>query len=373
MAKAVESTLDDSYIGRQGIKMAWSHPSIWAKRSLDGLKGLVDTYRGKEVLDEVKAYIVSRPDYMNGNFKKMGLNVDNIEEVFQSKKLENLPGVGRIIKASDVAFTLQAYLSRVDAAEMLLKIARRNEGKPSLLYGKEGTDLNNKAQLESIGKLVNSMTGRGDLGKLEPAAPALNVAMFSARFLKSNIDTLTLHALDTNFSRFARVEAAKNLMKIITGTAAVLTLANTLVPGSVETDSRSADFGKIKIGKTRFDITGGMASLIVLASRLIEQETKSSTTGRVTKLNQGGFGSPTSATVLGDFLTNKLSPSILLGKQLLTGLDRNNKKITPGKAILNTYTPLPVTNYLELKNNPKSANILAAMISDLLGVGTNTY
>jgi len=40
-------------------------------------------------------------------------------------------------------------------------------------------------------------------------------------------------------------------MRAVLGTAAVLTIAKALKPGSVEDDPRSADFGKIKIGNTR--------------------------------------------------------------------------------------------------------------------------
>jgi len=41
------------------------------------------------------------------------------------------------------------------------------------------------------------------------------------------------------------------------------------------------------MGNTRFDITGGMGSLVTLASRLAKQSSKSSTTGIVTKFGTG--------------------------------------------------------------------------------------
>lgn len=373
MSKAVESTLDNSYIGRQGLKMAWTHPSIWFKRSIESFGSLVKTFGGQQVMDEVKAYIMSRPDYINGNFKKMNLGVDAVEEVFASNKLEKIPGIGRVIKGADVAFTSQAYLSRVDAAELLLRVAKNNEGKPSLLYGRSGTDFTNPDLLTSIGKLVNSLTGRGHLGIAEPAGKILNILFFSARFAKSQIDTLTLHAFDANFSRFARVQAAQNLFKIVGGVATTLAVANLLRPGSVETDPTSADFGKIKVGKTRIDISGGLSSFVVLGARLIRGETKNSSTGKVTKLNTGKFGSPTSVSVVGDFLQNKLSPGVHLAETLLTGLDRSRKPISPLKAIRQTYTPIPIQNAQELMTSHNGVNPLAGIILDGLGLGTNTY
>jgi hypothetical protein len=46
---------------------------------------------------------------------------------------------------------------------------------------------------------------------------------------------------------------------------------------------------------------------------------------------------------------------------------------TPGSVGSNLLTPIPVTNYFELRDNPDAAPILAAMIADALGIGTNTY
>ncbi|WP_460315408.1 hypothetical protein, partial [Staphylococcus aureus] len=93
------------------------------------------------------------------------------------------------------------------------------------------------------------------------------MALFSAKFLKSNIDTLTAHQFNMKLSKYARKQAALNTLKIVGGIAATLAIADQLWPGSVNWDPRSSDFGKIRIGKVRFDISGGMSSLVVLAAR----------------------------------------------------------------------------------------------------------
>jgi hypothetical protein len=41
--------------------------------------------------------------------------------------------------------------------------------------------------------------------------------------------------------------------------------------------------------------------------------------------------------------------------------------------VSNLLTPLPITNFMELQNNPNSANIIASMLADALGIGINTY
>lgn len=360
--KSLKATLDNSYIGRQGIKMMWSHPSIWFRNSRQSFSNIVRTFGGKAVMDEVKANIMSRPHYIDGTYKKMGIKLDTIEEAFPSKLLEKTPILGRVFKAADVGFTSQAYLNRADYADFLLKTAQKN-----------GVDITSKVQLEAMGKLVNSTTGRGHLGPLEPSADTLNVALFSGRFLKSNIDTLTMHMFDKGGTSFVRKQAAMNLMKIITGTAGVMVLSNALKPGSVETDPRSANFGKIRIGDTRFDISGGMAPIIILASRVIQNSSKSSTTGKVTELNSGKFGSQTTTGVVADFFMNKLSPLFILGTHLVNRRDREGKPITFLGEARNLTEPISFSTFRELQNNPKAADTFASMILDALGIGANTY
>ena len=60
-AKAINSSLDNSAIFRQGWKTLWSNPIIWAKNAVQTFKSIVDTFSGKEVLDAIDADIISRP------------------------------------------------------------------------------------------------------------------------------------------------------------------------------------------------------------------------------------------------------------------------------------------------------------------------
>src|SRR5205085_9705112 len=124
-------------------------------------------------------------------------------------------------------------------------------------------------------------------------------------------------------------QAALNLLKIISGTATVLLTAKALKPDSVDLDPRSADFGKIKIKNTRFDVSGGQSSIITLAARLISGKSKSSTTGKINQINakdkkgNPAFGAQTKTDVVVDFLTNKLSPAARVVYELANNKDFN--------------------------------------------------
>jgi hypothetical protein len=336
-------------------------PGQWLLNSARGFKDFVNTLKNRDqVLEGVMADINSRPYY--DEMVKAKLAIGTIEEAFPTKIQERIPVLGRFFQASDTAFTAFAYRQRADIFESYLDIAK-----------KSGLDISDPKQLIGIGKIVNSLTGRGDLGRLEPAANTINNVFFSPRFLKSNIDILTAHAFDKGITPFARKMALINTAKVITGTAAVLLIARSINKNSVETDPTSSDFGKIKIGNTRFDVSGGTASILTLAMRELTQSSKSSTTGKVSMLNSGVYGSQTGSDVVVNFFQNKLSPSASIIKDLLNQKDFNGNKPTVLGELKNLLMPLPITTYAELKNDPKSAPILLGMLADIAGISTNTY
>ena len=356
VAKSLKATLDNSVIGRQGLKVLLTNPGIWLKNSLQTFVDIVKVFGGKAVLDEVKAEVQSRPNSLNGLYKKEKLAIGVIEEAYPSNLPERIPFIGRAFKASETAFVAFQYRTRADIFDKYVEIAQKSN-----------------ADISGIGKIANSLTGRGSLGKLEPAADIANNIFFSPRLLKSNIDALSAHLFDAKMSPFARKQAAINTLKIISGIAAILTIADAVNPGSVQKDSRSADFGKIRVNDTRFDVTGGMSGLVVLASRLITMSSKSSITGNVTELNSGKFGSLTGVDIFYNFFENKFSPLASVFRDILEGKDFHGNKPTPLNELNNLLTPLPIITYLELKDNPNSANIIAAMIAETLGISANTY
>jgi len=360
IARSLKASMDDSAIFRQGWKTLWTNPGIWTKNAIKSFGDIGRTIGGKNTINEVKADIVSRPNY--DRMRKAKLAVATIEEEFPSGLPEKIPIAGRLYKASQDAYTGFIYKQRADVFDKYMEIAERSN-----------IDIDDKVQLESIGKLVNSLTGRGALGTLEPVGNVINNVFFAPRLLKSHIDVLTAHMGDPKVTPFAKKQAAVNLVKIVSGTAAILVIAGAASPGSVDWDPRSADFGKIKIGSTRFDVSGGMASVITLASRLITNSTKSSTTGLVKQLGTGEYGASDRLDVAYNFFENKLSPMYSVIKTLATGKDWEGKKPTAGSTLKDLFVPIIFTNYKELKDDPDSANILLSMMAEGLGISTNTY
>lgn len=358
-AKAIKASFDDSAIFRQGWRTLLTNPKIWAVNALKSFSNITRQFGGKNVMDEVNADIVSRPNYEK--MQKAKLDVGTIEEAFPTTLPEKIPLFGRIYKASEVGFTAFVHQLRADVFDKYMEIAN-----------KAGIDTTDVTELQSIGKLVNSLTGRGDLGRVEPVAGLVNNVFFSPRFLKSQFDTLTAHTFQKDVTPFVRKQAAVNLVKIIAAQAAIMSVANILQPGSAQTDPRSSDFGKIKVGNTRFDISGGAASLVTLASRLITMSTKSTTTGKVNPINSGKFGAQTGTDVVYNFFENKLSPAASVIKDLLKGQTFQGTKPTILNEAQNVIVPFPIQNLVP-SSDPKAANQLLIIIADALGLNANTY
>ena len=357
-SKSIKASPDISYTDRQGLKMMFANPKIWVKNAIKGIDVAIKSFKGENVMNEIDAKIVSHPLYKI--MMQSGLDVGKIEEAIPFTAHEKVAIVGRFFKASNDSFTAQAHLSRLDAFDHYYHIAEKN-----------GVDVTDKTELKAIAKMVNTLTGRSSLGRAEPIADVVNVGFFSARLFVSHIDTITSPVLGK--TKFQRQQASINLMKIVGGVALVLAIADSIDDEAVDWDPRSANFGKIKIGNTRFDVTGGMGSLVVLAARMISSETKSSTSGIITEINSGDFGSKTRWDVTMDFMKNKLSPIFSTGMHIYEAETFKGDKPTFWSEFENMFVPLPITNYQELAEDPASAPIIWGVIADGLGIGTNTY
>jgi len=379
--KSAVASLDNSFFGRQGIKMLYTNPDIWAKSFVKSWKDIGRQlfakgkwYAGGDdaTMLAIKADVYSRPNALNGKYKAGDYAIGILsEEAYPSSLPEKIPIFGRLFKASEVAYNGAALRMRGDYGDRVIAAAERG-----------GINTLNPIEAKPLGHLVNSLTGRGSIGKLDVVGQELNAGFFSIKFLKSNFDVLTAHLFDRGASSFVKKQAAGNLVKMIGVTTAILGTAELLHPGSVEWDPRSTRFGKIKIGNTTFDVTGGIASLATLISRTMVPTkgpegwglyTKSSTTGQLTKLNSKKYGKQTALDIIESFWEGKLSPAVGIVRDVWKGEDYQGNVVSPISLLRGATTPIIIQNFEEMKNDPNAADLLASMILDGLGISTGTY
>jgi hypothetical protein len=353
------ATLDNSFMGRQGLGTLLTHPSAWYPAAKNSFIDFVKVLGKQNAFDALRADAYSRPNYVNGKYEKAGV-IAKHEEQYPTSLPDRVPLIGRVFKASEVAFKGSGLRMRMDLFDLLERNASKN-----------GVNTTSDVWLKDTGSLTNSLTARGKWGKRGEGS-FVRVMLWAPKMLKANLDVMTVHGAGIGFKTgWARKQAAINLLKIVGETATVMMIANALKPGSVETNPTSPDFGKIKIGDTRFDITAGKAAIITLAARLWTNSTKSSTTGLTTQYGTG-FGQKDRLDATLDFFMNKVTPPVSVIAQMLKGENRQGETFTWGSAAYSGFTPISVQNFINLKDDV-SADAVAGAIVDIIGISANTY
>lgn len=376
-AKSVVASLDNSFMGRQGIKTLLAGDyKIWANTAVSSFKDFGKTLmnsapegmfksRNDATMAMIRADIYSRPNALNGKYRaaKNGYGLGLLtEEAFPTSVPERIPLLGRVFKASETAFNGSAMRMRADLADAIIANAEAN-----------GVDMLDEAQASAFGQLVGSMTGRGEIGKAAAVGRELNAVFFSIRFLKSNFDTVTAHQFSKTMTPEAKKMAAQKTLRIAASIGALLTTAEILNPGSVEWDPRSSNFGKIQIGNRRFDITGGMAGLVVLGSRMVSVHNgevgswmKSSATGAYIKMSQGEYGEPTYMDTVWNFFEGKLSPSFGMVRDFWKGQNYSGEKPTVVNSVIGLVTPISADILIE-ELQKGNDDLLMVMLAETLG------
>lgn len=280
------------------------------------------------------------------------------EELFMSNLAEKIPGIGRVVRASDRAYTGFLNELRADSFDGLVKQYQNLE-----------LELNPQ-RLSSIAKFVNSASGRGDMGKFSQHAVFLNSTFFSPRLMASRFN-----ALDPRYYRsldpVVRKEALKSLITSASAALTVLTLAK-LGGAEVTGDPTNADFGKVKIGNTRFDTTGGFGVYLRTAAQFLAGKITSSTTGKEIILNEGSFNPITRGDVLQRFFTSKENPVLSFATGLMAGRDQLGEEFRVGPEVIDAFIPFILQDVNELVREWGPAGALG-VIPAAFGAGVQTY
>jgi len=367
--------LDLSGTLRQGGVLVTRHPVLAARNFGAQLK----YFASEEAFQKGMKEITSRPTYDSMVGSKLAVDgaqgLTSTEEKFASNLAEKIPGIGKVVKATDRAYSGFLTKMRADAFDQLVK----NEEAA-------GNKLSEEA-LDSVSNFINSATGRGDLGQyLEKHSTTLSATLFSPRLWKSRLDLLN-PVYYAKLDPVAQKEAAKTAASFVTTVGTVLGMAS-LAGADVETDMRSSDFGKIKIGNTRYDVVAGLQQNMVLAWRELTGEYKSTESGEVTKFAKGvtdlipgqskpvdeGFNQKNRFSVLWDMIENKENPTLATATKILKGEDRGGNPINPLAEVGKMVLPISATGmYQTAKDTGSAAKGIAMNIPDIVGISSQTY
>lgn len=358
--RSLMSSLDLSFGLRQGIFAAPRYRKAFWKSWKSQFKvfGSEDAYKAtQEALRSNPNFELAQEAGLS--FTDVGKGISDREEAFASQWAEKIPVIGKGVRASGRAYTAFANKYRLDIFSDMIKDAEKLGLDPK----------NNMDQLQSIANFVNAATGRGSLGKFEDAAPVLNALFFSPRLIASRLQLLNPVYYATA-DPFVRKEALKTLFTYATTMVGVLTAASQIPGVEVGVDPRSADFGKIKIGNTRIDITGGFQQYIRMAAQIITGKYISTTTGKEYTLGEG-YKPTTRLDILYRQIESKEAPLPSLITQWLRQQDYTGQPVNMKKEIINRVTPILVQDIIQLAKEDPALLPLEALA--FFGVGVQTY
>lgn len=384
--RTLMASVDYSAPLRQAVVVTVAHPGMAAKAGLEMFKSSFSQQRfdnWSNALKESDRYPLMIDSGLSLT-DPHSLHLQAQEEAFMGNIAEKIPVVGGLVKGSERAYV--AYLNKMRAdlfnryADMFESRGRTFQNSPELYKG--------------IASYVNNATGRGNLGFAESAAPILNSFLFSPRLIASRINMLGLGDIASLGQGFygklppeIRLQAAKDMAVFVAAGIGVLALAKYGFGAQVETDPRSADFGKIKSGDTRWDIWGGFQPYVRVLAQVIMAERKSTNTGKVIPLEGKGsmFGS-SRADPLVSFGRGKLAPipsmvwdalsrRTVQGNKILFqwGGKHKDNEITLQDEAIQHFLPLIYSDVSQAMKDGGIKSLFTVGIPSTFGVGTQTY
>lgn len=372
LPQTLQTTLDISFGGRQGWNSITT-PEFWrAWANQFAKEGEAGYLFSDKALRDMHAEIIGSPYYDTA--KKAGLRLTDLntilsmrEEGLQSTLGEQIPVFGKAIKASQRAYTGMANELRFRTFVKAMEAAKL-----------AGEDVSPKSRFaRDIAATVNDLTGSGNLGtgdKYKNIAPLLNQVFYSTRKILADAQILNPQKyLDPRISSTARKLRLRNVIGSVGVSAAILGLASAM-GADVEVDPHSSEGLKIKIGNTRYDVSGGKTTMVTFLARMLWGAYSKSTTGKIVPLNTGKFGSQSKGDVAVRFFRNKLAPNASYVVDAMYGENAIGEKFDVLKSIVPRLHPMVMGDMINMmEDDTPTTQLFLTVLFNLLGVGTNTY
>jgi RNA polymerase sigma factor (sigma-70 family) len=363
-ARGVLTGFDFGAVLNQAGIMSISNPHLMAKN----LGPMFKAFASEKLYHKFYRDLMDRPNADLYQSSKLALvdpdsaELSKMEEAYRSRWNKYIPGVAHSERAY-VGFLNQI---RADAFDQITNNLRDADGNIS------------KDTADAIAYYVNVATGRGSVGGGSGIFD-LNNFFFSPRLLSSRFEYLfhtpLIKALGKG-DRKAAAYIAKEYAKFYLAAGVIYSLAQAAGAG-IETDPRSTDFMKIRLGNIRFDLLGGLSQVATLFSRLYTGQ-KKSITGKLTDIRRSNpnekmqFGGDKATDLVWRFVKNKANPILGTAFNLLDGEDITGKYFGPKEALLG-YLPMSGSDIASAIKEAGPFSGTALGLFNLLGARMQVY
>ena len=362
--RSLMASFDMSAPLRQGVIFTTTKPKIAARAGYEMFRQVFSEKNYIQWIDDLKKdpfyKTMKEADLYISDPRRVSGGLAEREERFMSNLAEKIPLIGSGVRAAERAYT--SYLNKL-RVDVFASISGKFEKMG--LSQKENVDL-----YKALAGFVNNATGRGDLGKFNRVSQQLNTLFFSPRLIASRFNMLN----PVYYARLpapVRKEAIKSFAEFIGIGTTILTLAK-LGGAEVEGDPRSTDFGKIRVGNTRWDIWGGFQQWVRVFSQIASGARKTQK-GEIIELSRKKFPFETRLDVTERFLRGKLAPIPSLALELFEGSKLFGEEIKPTQEFVENVTPLYLQDISEAFDQLGSSAMFTVGVPAFFGVGTQTY
>jgi len=363
--RAILATADMSGFLRQGIVYVVSHPVI-------ATKAMGKTFQFAFNSKSFEQYFKDLPkDKLYPLMRKSGLAVTDPsrvlatgrEEAFISRLMQQIPVIGQIIKFAERAYVGFLNKLRVDVFKTFA----------DEFLSKGYSPVKDRELFKATAEVVNTFTGRGSMGNLNRITPFLNTIFFSPRLI-----TARFNALNPTWyirqPKEIRVKAISDFAKFVAAGLTLLAIIKASGLGDVETDPRSSDFGKIKIGNTRWDIWGGFQQWVRVFSQFVTGKRKNTATGEIISLTKDEYPFTTRKEIVLRFIEGKLAPVPALVNELISGAKTfEGEDITFETVAREKFIPMYIQDITEAYMDGGLGRATGAGITAFFGVGVQTW
>jgi hypothetical protein len=370
--RSVLTSADVSAVARQGGFFNFGHPIQMVQELPQMFRAGLSRQGAVAAAESLR----ERPNW--ALYQRAGLELTELEgvlgkmeEAYMGRWTQKIP----IVAASARAYVAFLNRQRADMFDALVAFV-----------GRKGTV--SDAEAEALANFVNGATGRGTLWKFKQAAVGLATVFFSPRYATSRFQLL-FGAPFFHEGATGRVKVA--IAKEYARTALGLGIFYSMVMAAaemfaafyggepeeyvqIESDPRSADFGKIKIGNTRIDPLFGLSQTTVLLSRVAGGQTKDAY-GRLQDLSgkDKPFGKSDIVDVLARFLRAKLSPAAGAVVDVTAREGYIGEPVTVTSLPLDLSIPLALRDVYEAIEEHGISKGVALGLTAIFGLGLQTY
>jgi hypothetical protein len=352
-------TIIDFPLFRQGWIASLSHPFRTAKAVPEMLKA----FGSKESAEKAMYEIEHHPDFKL--FKEAGGEFTDwrspvADENFGSSILRHVP----LVERSEQAYHVVLNRLRI---ESFSEMANTLRAKDALTMG----------DARILANYANVMTGRGNLGAAQKAAETLSQVFFAPKWAVSRWQYLLGQPIWTGIGKEGLRPETRKLIateyaRFAAGVGVVAALA--VAAGfKLETDLRSTDFGKIRLGDTRLDISGALHGPIVLTSRLLSGQMRTQAGALRPIRGNVPFGGTTGADLISNYVRGKLALIPSTAIDLAGGKDVTGKPVSVYGRAESLVTPLFVRDVFDAYQDLGIPRATAVSLLGLGGMGMQTY